>query len=108
AQRKTELLKYLSDVNRTPFHRSRAFEDCVKVGIGWMEDGLGDDSDGEVIASRYESWRNILWDSASTSMDLKDCRYIFRSKWVDLDFATAMFPGREAVIESSAQDALTY
>src|SRR5690606_20835063 len=34
AERKTQLLKYLSDINRTPFHRSRAFEDAVKVGIG--------------------------------------------------------------------------
>lgn len=45
AERKTQLLKYLSDVNRTPFHRSRAFEDCVKVGIGWLEDGIQHDDD---------------------------------------------------------------
>lgn len=102
AERKTSLLKYLSDVNRTPFHRSRAFGDAVKVGIGWLEDGVQDDVEGEPVYSRYESWRNILWDSASTEMDLSDARYVFRSKWVDLDIAIAMFPKRKAILEQSA------
>lgn len=104
ARRKTQLLKYLSDVNRTPFHRSRSFEDCVKVGLGWMEDGVTDEGDEEPVYSRYESWRNILWDSASTEKDLKDCRYIFRTKWVDMDVAEAMFPKRIAVLRASGRD----
>lgn len=102
AERKTQLLKYLGDVNRTPFHRSRAFEDAVKVGIGWLEDGVTDDDDGEPVYSRYENWRNIMWDSASTEMDLSDCRYITRSKWVDLDIAVALFPERAELLERSA------
>lgn len=103
AERKTSLLKYLSDVNRTPFHRSRAFEDAVKVGIGWIEDGVTDEDDGEPIYSRYESWRNMLWDSASTEFDLSDCRYVIRTKWVDLDIAIAMFPDRQHLLERSAE-----
>ncbi|HEJ7283123.1 TPA: hypothetical protein SMF87_004575 [Serratia marcescens] len=102
AERKTKLLKYLSDVNRTPFHFSRAFEDCVKVGIGWVEDGVQGDDDGEPIYSRYESWRNILWDSACTEKDLSDARYIFRVKWVDLDIAISMFPDRKEYLKQSA------
>lgn len=108
AERKTQLLKYLSDVNQTPFHRSRAFEDTVKVGIGWLEDGADDGDDGEIVYSRYESWRNILWDSAGTDLGLKDARYVFRTKWVDLDFAQAMFPDRKRLIEESAQDSIRY
>ena len=102
AERKTQLMKYLSDVNRSPFHRSRAFEDCVKVGIGWVESGVQEEDDGEPVYNRYESWRNILWDSASTEKDLSDCRYIFRTKWVDLDIAEAMFPDRKGILRSSA------
>lgn len=104
AQRKTELLKYLADANRSQFHTSRAFEDAVKVGIGWRETGAQDDDDGEPVYDRYESWRNLIWDSACTEKDLSDCRYMFRSKWVDLDIAQAMFPGRKGMIEESAQD----
>ena len=59
AERKTQILKYLSDVNRTPYHRSRAFEDAVKVGIGWVEDGVTDDPDREIITSRYLSLIHI-------------------------------------------------
>lgn len=107
AEKKSQLLKYLSDVNRTPFHRSRAFEDCAKVGLGWIEDGVSDDDDGEPIYSRYESWRNIVWDSSSTEKDLSDCRYIFRTKWVDLDIAEAMFPKRAAILRASANTGLS-
>lgn len=102
AERKTKLLKYLSDVNRTPFHFSRAFEDCVKVGLGWVEDGVQGDEDGEPIYSRYESWRNILWDSACTEKDLSDARYVYRVKWVDLDIAISLFPDRKEQLKQSA------
>jgi hypothetical protein len=108
AEIKTKLLKYLSDVNRLPFARSRAFEDAIKVGIGWLEDGAQDEDDGEPIYSRYESWRNILHDSASTELDFSDGRYIFRSKWVDVDVAKALFPGREAQIDDAVVDASLY
>lgn len=108
AERKTQLMKYLSDVNMTPFHRSRAFEDCVKVGIGWVETGVQNEDDGEPVYSRYESWRNILWDSACTEKDLKDCRYIFRAKWVDLDIAEAMFPDRVGTLRAAAAGNMAY
>ena len=108
AERKTQLMKYLSDVNRAPFHRSRAFEDCTKVGIGWIETGVQDEDDGEPVFTRYESWRNILWDSACTEKDLSDCRYIFRTKWVDLDIAEAMFEDRKGILRASAAGVSTY
>lgn len=105
AERKTQLLKYLSDINRSPFHRSRAFHDCVKVGVGWMEEGLQQPEEGETVYDRYESWRNILWDSASTEPDLSDGRYVFRFKWVDLDVAEAMFPERVGLLRMCARAA---
>lgn len=108
AEGKTKYLKYLSDVNRTPFHRSRAFEDAIKVGIGWMEIGVQDEDDGEPIYNRYESWRNMLFDSASTELDGSDMRYQFRQKWVDEDIAKALFPKRGAQIEDAVVDASLY
>ncbi|AYO76442.1 hypothetical protein [Sphingobium yanoikuyae] len=105
AERKTQILKYLSDVNRTPFHRSRAFEDTVKVGVGWLEDGVQDEDDGEPIYSRYESWRNMLWDSAATEYDLSDGRYMFRSKWLDYDVGAALFPKRRTHLREACREA---
>ena len=108
AEGKTKLLKYLSDVNRLPFHRSRAFEDTTKVGIGWLEDGAQDEDDGEMLYSRYESWRNLIWDSASTELDASDMRYIFRPKWIDEDIALALFPDRREQIASAVHEATLY
>ncbi|HJV52778.1 MAG TPA: hypothetical protein VJ652_15025 [Noviherbaspirillum sp.] len=108
AEAKTKYMKYLSDVNRTPWHRSRAFEDAVKVGIGWIEEGVQDEDDGEPIYCRYESWRNMLWDSAATEIDGSDSRYQFRSKWVDEDIAKALFPQRAGLIEASVSDGTIY
>lgn len=108
AEQKTALLKYLADVNRTPFHRSRAFEDAAKVGVGWLEDGVQDDDDGEPLYSRYESWRNVLWDSASTELDLSDARYVTRTKWVDVDVAQSLFPERADLIDRSAAEESAY
>lgn len=108
AQKKTQLMKYLSDVNRTPFNRSRSFEDAVKVGLGWIESGVTERDNGEPIYNRYESWRNMLWDSASTEFDLSDARYVIRIKWVDLDVAIAMFPERAAMLERSASTSERY
>lgn len=107
AEVKTQILKYLSDVNRTAFHKSRAFEDTVKVGIGWLEDGVKNaDEDDESIYSRYESWRNMLWDSSSTEMDLSDSRYVFRTKWVDEDIVEAFFPERKDLVRASGSTAV--
>jgi hypothetical protein len=108
AEKKTKYLKYLSDVNKAPFHRSRAFEDAIKVGIGWLEDGAQDEDDGEPIYTRYENWRNMLHDSAATELDNSDSRYQFRSKWVDVDVAKALFKGREAQIYAAIVDSSMY
>lgn len=108
AERKTQLMKYLSDVNMSPFKRSQAFEDATKVGIGWMECSVQHDDDGEPVTMRYESWRNMLWDSACTTKDLEDCRYVIRSKWLDLDVAESIFTDRVAALRSSAAGNRSY
>ncbi|CAM8654912.1 hypothetical protein [Sphingobium cupriresistens] len=105
AERKTQILKYLSDANRTPFHVSRAFEDSTKVGIGWLEDGIQEEDDSEPVYSRYESWRNMLWDSACTEYDLSDARYVFRTKWLDYDVGASMFPDRRTHIQEACREA---
>lgn len=104
AERKTALLKYLSDVNLLAFERSLAFEEAAKAGIGWLESQIQDADDGEPIYSGAESWRNIIFDSTYRRLDMSDCRYIFRVKWVDLDVAIALFPDRKAQLEMAASD----
>lgn len=106
AERKTELLRYLRDVNHSNHHVSMAFADTVKAGLGWLETGQGDPADGPRVYDRRESWRNMLWDSRAQEMDLSDARYVSRMKWLDLDIAAAMFPDRIGILEKSKEDRL--
>ncbi|RBO54661.1 hypothetical protein DSD19_04605 [Rhodovulum sp. BSW8] len=108
AEHKTKLLKYLADVNLAEFHVSDAFADMVKVGVGWLECGMQDETDGEPIYERRESWRNILFDSMASERDLSDGRYMFRSKWVDLDEAHALAPERRHIIDLAASDVIDF
>lgn len=101
AEKKSHLLKYLADVNKSEFHVSRSFADAAKVGLGWIESGVQDDAEGEPIYDRHESWRNIIYDTAAEALDLEDARFIFRTKWADVDTAVAMFPNRKGIIEAS-------
>lgn len=105
AERKSQILKYLSDVNKSGFSQSDAFAEAVKAGLSWLECGVQDDTEGEPIYDRYESWRNIIIDSVAREKDLSDSRYLFRTKWVDVDTAVAMFPQRAAHIRFSAMRA---
>ncbi|MFN8760258.1 MAG: hypothetical protein ACK5XA_15795 [Tagaea sp.] len=101
---KTKLLKYLTEVNRTVYNRSRSFEDQVKAGVGWIETGISDDAEDEPIFDRHESWRNVLYDSLGEDRDInRDSRYLFRMKWVDVDVAQAYFPEKRDEIERAAE-----
>jgi len=91
AESKTKLLKYIADVNKAGFARSKAFEQTTKAGLGWLEIGIRSDSDDEPLFLRWESWRNMWYDPLSVEADLSDARFVFREKWVDLDVAQAMF-----------------
>lgn len=102
---KTKVVKYVGDINRVQFNRSRAFADAVKSGVGWVDDGVRDDPTQDILYSRYEDWRSVLWDSAAYELDLSDSRFLFRWRWVDEDIALAMFPERAHVIRSGVEEA---
>ena len=105
---KTKVLKYVADINRAAFARSRAFADAIKSGVGWVDDGVQDDPTRDILFSKYEDWRNVLWDSSSYELDLSDARYLFRWRWVDEDVALAMFPDRQAEIRRAIEDMGAY
>ena len=102
AEVKKDLLKYVQDVNKAEFSRSYALKDAIKVGVGWLEDSIRNDPDEELLMSEYESGRNMWWDHLALKRDVQDGRYIFRSKWVDLDIGIAMFPDRANQIKAAA------
>ena len=102
AENKTKVLKYIADVNKSQYARSRAFADAVKVGLGWLECGLRADPTKELIFDRHESWRNLLYDSHGIETDGTDWRYVFRQKHVDLDVAELLFPETVEAIRAAS------
>lgn len=104
AENKTSLLKYLSDTNKSTFHRSRAFDDAIKAGMGVLEAGLRGDPTEELLFERYQDWRSTLYDSNSVEHDLSDARYFFRWKDLDEDIALAYFPERIGIIRGSVKN----
>jgi hypothetical protein len=104
AENKTSLLKYLSDTNKSPFHRSRSFDDAIKAGMGVLETGLRGDPTEELLFERYQDWRSTLYDSNSVEHDLSDARYFFRWKDLDEDIALAYFPDRVSIIRGSVKN----
>jgi len=104
AEVKTKLLKYLSDTNHEPMARSQAFADAAKAGLGWLEVGVRGDLTEEPVFYRHQSWRQMLYDSNSTEVDLSDARYLFRWKYIDRDIAEAYFPERKEAIRKAAED----
>ena len=100
----SKLTKYVSDTNKAPHIRSKAFEDAVISGIGWIEVFATSDEDKDPIQVKVENWRNIYVDSASRENDISDARYLFRIKSLDTDIAKVLFPERADVIEIHKHD----
>lgn len=107
AQSKTQLLKYLDDTNKSAFHRSHAFADAVRAGVGWIETGIRGDPTEELLYVRHEDWRCILYDSNDKTRDLSEARYLFRWKWVDQDIAEACFADRIDVVRRAVCDGVS-
>jgi hypothetical protein len=106
AEAKTELLKHVSDTNRSEYEHSLAFAASVRVGLGWIESGQGLPHEGTQVFDRYEDWRFMLWDSTAKRYDLQDARYLFRAKWLDVDVAEAMWSNRKGLIRASLNGTL--
>lgn len=106
ARVKSDILKYLNDVNKTPFMRSQAFKLAVISGLAWLEDGVRADPEEELIYSGWESWRNLYHDSHDLSLDGSGAMYMHRAKWLDLEVAQAMFPERGHLITTSSIGAI--
>jgi hypothetical protein len=102
AETKTQLFKYVDDVNLGPWHRSRAFKDAVVSGLGWLEEGIETDPDKELVFAGSEDWRRVLRDSRGREFDLDDNRYQFRRKLLDLDYAMALLPGSADHLRAAA------
>lgn len=103
-----KLLKYLSDTNLIGWNRSGAFKEACIGGVGWTECSIRGDASQELILHSHVPWQHILWDpfTPRTDLAMDTCRYMHRRKWLDLDFAKTMFPGREDALRAAARSSM--
>jgi hypothetical protein len=95
AEVKENLLKFVSDTSLIGYERSRQFKDSVIGGVGWLREFVQTDKrDGPPVAARHVNWKSVRWDPFSTSNTLEDCRATSIERYIDLDYAIAMFPDR--------------
>lgn len=102
AEFKTKAFKYVEDANLSPWHRSRAFKQMATSGLGWLEEGVNTDPEGELIFTGSEDWRRVFRDSRGREFDCDDWRYIHRRKILDLDYAVCLLPKATAHLNAIA------
>ena len=103
AEVKTQLLKFVSDTNQAAWERSKAFKDAVKVGVGWIREFAQMDPDRLPVSIQHNDWKSIRWDEFSRADDMRDCRAMNIDRYIDLDYAIAMFPGKAAELRNVSQ-----
>ena len=103
AEAKTKLLKFVSDCTQAQFERSKQFKDAIISGVGWVREGAQvDKEDGIPLYLKHVSWKSVRWDPHSRADDLSDCRSMTIERYVDLDYAIALFPDRADALRAAA------
>jgi len=78
-----------------------AYEDQVKVGLGWVHIGRGSDpfEQDHIVETVHRSEVHADW--RARKFDLSDARYLVRERWYDLDEAVALFPQKKSVLRAA-------
>lgn len=103
---KTKLVKYINDINKAKYYRTKSFEEMVKSGEGWTKIFLDKNDEGEAqISYRYVHWRDMVRDSTCRdTVNFSDCRYMWETRVVDLDSLIVRFPEHEQALKNQARD----
>lgn len=81
--------------------RSDAYAEQVKTGLGWVEVRRNPDVTGSRYIAEAVNRNEVFWDWHSKRPDLRDCRWLMRKRWVDLDEAALLFPQRADVLRNA-------
>lgn len=79
--------------------RSDAYAEQVKTGLSWVEVRRNPDVTGTRYIAETVNRNEVYWDWTSRRPDLRDCRWLMRKRWMDLDEAVMLFPQRSEVLK---------
>lgn len=78
-----------------------AYASQIKTGIGWVEVRRNADPFGPRFRFSFIHRDEVYWDWHHREPDLSDCRWLMRRRWLDLDEACVMFPGKAEILRCS-------
>lgn len=78
-----------------------AYASQIKTGIGWVEVRRNTDFFGPRFRFGFVHRDEVFWDWHYRELDLSDCRWLMRRRWLDLDEACTMFPSKAEVLRCS-------
>lgn len=71
-------------------------------GVSWVSpwiDYRNDYVNGE-ICFNVDNWNDVIWDPFSSRIDLEDCTFVARRKYLSKDVIKSLVPGNEAEIDA--------
>lgn len=81
---------------------NRAKHNSLVSGISWISpwiDYRQDYVNGRV-SFHLDNWNDVIWDPFSTKMDLEDCTFVARRKYLSKDVIKSLVPGCEREVDA--------
>ncbi|MGL4486148.1 MAG: portal protein [Yersinia sp. (in: enterobacteria)] len=91
----------LSGLNKA---RSDAYADQIKAGLSWVEVRRNSDPFGQRFKVSTVHRNEVFWDWFSREADLRDCRWLMRKRWLDVDEVKGTFPDKAEIIDYSLNE----
>lgn len=79
--------------------RSDAYAEQTKAGLSWVEVRRNPDVTGPRYLAETVNRNEVYWDWLSRRPDLRDCRWLMRKRWMDLDEAVMLFPQKAEILQ---------
>ena len=105
AQAATDALRYSCDNANWDKKRSKAAKHLVTVGTGAIMVGANKGKDGIDPDLIHIAWDRLFWDPYSSAHDFSDAMYMGIVTWMDADVAKKQFPGKDAIIDTTIDNA---
>lgn len=81
---------------------NRAKHNSLVAGVSWVSPWL--DYRNDYLNGRIEyhldNWNDVIWDPFSTRLDLEDCTFMARRKYLSKDVIKSLVPGSEREIDA--------
>lgn len=95
----SDLALYVAERSDQALEVSSVFRAGLVGGIGWLDIGVEDTSEGVTVFARAEDEFAVVWDPLSRRPDYSDARFVARERWMTRVEAEGLFPEAAKALE---------